>query len=73
MTGQGKPAAALRQYEEYVELLEEELGIPPEEETMTLYEAIKAKRILGAFIKTEKPASIKQPDRETILTLAAQH
>jgi class 3 adenylate cyclase/tetratricopeptide (TPR) repeat protein len=49
----GQPAAALRQYEEYVKLLEEELGLPPEEETTTLYEAIKAKRILGPFIKTQ--------------------
>lgn len=47
-----QPAAALRQYEEYVELLEEELGLPPAEETTTLYEAIKAKRMLGSYIKT---------------------
>lgn len=50
----GQPAAALRQYEEYVKLLEEELGLPPEEETTTLYEAIKAKRLLGSFIKAEE-------------------
>src|SRR6185503_3579401 len=49
----GQPAAGLRQYEEYVKLLEEELGLPPEEETTTLYEAIKAKRLLGSFIKAE--------------------
>lgn len=50
----GQPAAALRQYEEYVRLLEEELGLPPEEETTTLYEAIKAKRIFAPFIKAEE-------------------
>lgn len=50
----GQPAAGLRQYEEYVKLLEEELGLPPEEETSTLYEAIKAKRLLGSFIKAEE-------------------
>src|SRR5688572_5789448 len=50
----GQPAAALRQYEEYVKLLEEELGFPPEEETTTLYEAIRAKRLLGSFIKAEE-------------------
>jgi DNA-binding SARP family transcriptional activator/predicted ATPase/type II secretory pathway predicted ATPase ExeA len=50
----GQPAAALRQYEEYVKLLDEELGLPPEEETTTLYEAIKAKRLLGSFIKAEE-------------------
>ncbi len=50
----GQPVAGLRQYEEYVKLLEEELGLPPEEETTTLYEAIKAKRLLGSFIKAEE-------------------
>ena len=53
----GQPTAALRQYEEYVKLLEEELGLPPEEETTTLYEAIKAKRMLGPFIKTQQESS----------------
>jgi len=54
-----QPSAALRQYEEYVERLEEELGLPPAEETATLYEAIKAKRMLGSYIKTadKTPAS----------------
>jgi DNA-binding SARP family transcriptional activator len=59
----GQPAAALRQYEEYVHLLEEELGFPPEEETTTLYEAIKAKRMLRPFIKTEGRAG--RLDEET--------
>jgi DNA-binding SARP family transcriptional activator/predicted ATPase len=54
--------AALRQYEEYVRLLEEELGLPPEEETTTLYEAIKAKRILGPHLKSKGPASRTQPE-----------
>ncbi|MCB9104584.1 MAG: protein kinase [Anaerolineales bacterium] len=49
----GQEAAALRQYEEHAKLLEAELGLPPEEETMTLYEAIKAKRILEPFLKAE--------------------
>jgi DNA-binding SARP family transcriptional activator/predicted ATPase len=50
----GQKAAALRQYEEYAALLEKELGLPPEEETTTLYEAIKAKRILEPFLKAEE-------------------
>jgi predicted ATPase/DNA-binding SARP family transcriptional activator/Tfp pilus assembly protein PilF len=50
----GQPTAALRQYEEYVKLLDEELGLPPEEETTTLYEAIKAKRILKPFLKARQ-------------------
>jgi predicted ATPase/DNA-binding SARP family transcriptional activator/pimeloyl-ACP methyl ester carboxylesterase len=60
----GQPAAALRQYEEYVKLLEEELGLPPEEETNTLYEAIKAKRIFAPFIKTEEQRSKKAAERK---------
>ena len=52
----GQPAAAIRQYEEYVTLLEEELGLPPEEETTTLYEAIKARRILQPYLKTKQLA-----------------
>lgn len=47
----GQPSAALRQYEEYTALLEAELGLPPEEETTTVYEAIKAKRLLGPHLK----------------------
>lgn len=47
----GRPAAALRQYQAYTRLLEEELGLPPAEETTTLYEAIKAKQLLSPFVK----------------------
>lgn len=60
----GQPAAALRQYEEYVKLLDEELGLPPEEETTTLYEAIKAKRIFASFIKAEEQRSKKAVERK---------
>jgi DNA-binding SARP family transcriptional activator len=40
----GQRAAALRQYRECVRLLEEELGVPPSEETTELYRAIKARQ-----------------------------
>ncbi|MCG3206739.1 MAG: Serine/threonine-protein kinase PknD [Anaerolineae bacterium] len=61
----GHSSAALRQYEEFTALLEEELGLPPEEETTTLYEAIKARRLLGPFLKQaevrrDKDAAEKQ-------------
>ena len=59
--GSGQPAAALRQDEEHVRLLEEELGLPPEEETTTLYEAVKAKRVLGRFLTEEAPVGGPQP------------
>jgi DNA-binding SARP family transcriptional activator len=55
----GQLAAALRQYEEYAELLEAEFGLPPEEETATLYEAIKAKRMLGPFLRAETQKGIE--------------
>jgi|GEM_PF-616082 len=60
----GQPVAGLRQYEEYVKLLEEELGLPPEEETATLYEAIKAKRIFAPFIKAEEQRSKRAAERK---------
>jgi predicted ATPase len=45
-------AAALRQYEECVQLLQEELGIEPEPETTKLYEAIRSRK----FGKEERKA-----------------
>ena len=50
----GQQAAALRQYEMFVKLLDDELGVPPKTETITLYEAIKAKLILDPFIITQE-------------------
>jgi len=43
--------AALRQYEEYVRLLGDEFSLPPEEETATLYEAIKARRMVAPLLR----------------------
>ncbi|HRJ41641.1 MAG TPA: BTAD domain-containing putative transcriptional regulator, partial [Caldilineaceae bacterium] len=40
----GQQAAALRQYEECLRLLDEELGVPPEAETTELHEAIRTRR-----------------------------
>ena len=40
----GQPSAALRQYDECIRLLDEELGVPPEEETTELHEAIRTRR-----------------------------
>lgn len=40
----GQLAAALRQYDECVRILAEELDVPPDEETTALYEAIRTKR-----------------------------
>jgi predicted ATPase/Tfp pilus assembly protein PilF len=40
----GQRAAALRQYAECERVLDQELGVPPEEETTQLYEAIQARQ-----------------------------
>jgi predicted ATPase/DNA-binding SARP family transcriptional activator len=40
----GQQSAALRQYEECVRILGEELGVEPEEETTALYEAIRTRQ-----------------------------
>ena len=41
----GQQAAAVRQYLECVRMLETELGVPPDDETAALYEAIRARRL----------------------------
>jgi DNA-binding SARP family transcriptional activator len=45
----GQRAAALRQYEECVRILEEELGAPPEEQTRALYETLSVSETLSLF------------------------
>jgi predicted ATPase/DNA-binding SARP family transcriptional activator len=41
----GQQAAAVRQYQECARLLEEELGVEPEPETVALYEAIRTRQL----------------------------
>jgi len=41
----GQQAAALRQYQECVRVLRDGLGVEPEEETQTLYEAVKSRTL----------------------------
>jgi predicted ATPase/DNA-binding SARP family transcriptional activator len=41
----GQQAAALRQYDEYARILDEEIGVSPDEEIIALYEAVKAKQL----------------------------
>ena len=43
----GQQAAAMRQYQECQRILQEELGVEPEEETQAVYEAVKS-RTLGS-------------------------
>lgn len=52
----GQYAAALRQYEECVRLLDHELGVEPEAETVALYQAIKSRQI-AAPVKARPAAN----------------
>lgn len=53
----GQHAAALRQYRECVRVLEEELGVPPLEETTRLYESLKERRGEGVRFAQEQGGS----------------
>ncbi|MBX3010128.1 MAG: tetratricopeptide repeat protein [Caldilineaceae bacterium] len=46
LAAQGQPGAALRQYEQCRQILQQELGMPPSPETITLYEQLR----LGTFV-----------------------
>lgn len=49
-------AAAIRQYQECVRILDDELGVPPEDETTELFEAIRTKRYALPEPKTQTVA-----------------
>ncbi len=58
----GQNAAALRQYDECVRILDEELGVEPEPETTELYEQIRARRLeMPEVIQVEETAVSPQP------------
>ncbi|MBE2220557.1 MAG: protein kinase [Anaerolineae bacterium] len=65
----GQQAAALRQYEECVRILDEEMGVSPEPETTELYEAIHQRRLLLPEFQaaeggaSESPASLPPVER----------
>jgi adenylate cyclase len=55
----GKRSAALSQYDECVSVLQDQLGVPPQEATSELYRAIKAGRVLP-------PAPLERPPGEGV-------
>ena len=57
-TSNGQRAAALRQHRDCVRILEEELGVPPLEETTTLYEQILAGQLSTAIKRRGDAGSI---------------
>jgi predicted ATPase/DNA-binding SARP family transcriptional activator len=59
----GQPAAAVRQYQECVRVLEAELGAEPEQETTALYHAIRARRITPESVKPILPPEYQSDQR----------
>jgi DNA-binding SARP family transcriptional activator/predicted ATPase len=66
----GQHAAALRQYEECVRLLEDELGVTPEAETVALYQSIKSRQIAPPV---EALATSSAVDQIVPITQSAPH
>ncbi|MDX1614313.1 MAG: protein kinase, partial [Candidatus Promineifilaceae bacterium] len=62
----GQQAAALRQYQEARRLLEEELGVEPEEASQLLYEAIRTRQLVPPATVASAPADVRY-DVETLL------
>lgn len=59
----GQQAAALRQYQECVRLLDKELGVPPSQETTELYRAIKARQISATPIMVQLQGEASVPSQ----------
>ena len=57
----GRRSAAMRQYRVCMRVLEEELGVPPSEETTAMYERIRSGRVGRAEMGREEPT---QPERD---------
>ncbi len=73
-TSSGQRAAALRQYQECARILDEELGVPPLDETTRLYETIKEHRAATTEIPTSNfqlPISNFQPPTSNLQPPAA--
>ncbi len=64
-------AAALRQYQECTRVLEEELAVPPEEETTQLYQAIKEKRESPPLVERRVQLPVKE-ERQRVVNAPPQ-
>lgn len=60
----GQQAAALRQYQECVRILDEELGAPPSKATSDLYEAIKEQRLPAPGRSTDPGPAVEETERQ---------
>ncbi len=61
-TWSGRRSAALRQYEECVSVLHDQLGVPPQEATTQLHKAIQAGRAPRAPEETSEPETPLRPE-----------
>lgn len=71
----GEVTAALRQYDECVRILQEEMDVPPDEETTALYEAIRTRRFPSPDKKIRRQAEeeTKRPENKvTFVTPASE-
>jgi predicted ATPase/DNA-binding SARP family transcriptional activator len=57
----GQRAGAIRQYRECVRILDQELGVPPLEETTELYHAIEEDRVPRRAAPAQAPAAVPGP------------
>jgi DNA-binding SARP family transcriptional activator len=64
----GRRNAALRQYRQCVRVLEEELGVPPSDETTALYERIRAERSLPAEVEEADAPVVPTPELPAFIT-----
>ncbi len=61
----GQRAAAIHQYQECVQILDEELGVTPLEATVQLYEAIKDNQVPPPPTPTTAPVAVLEDERGT--------
>ncbi|MBK9714777.1 MAG: DUF1670 domain-containing protein [Kouleothrix sp.] len=69
----GRPAEALRQYDALVQMLQDELGAPPLDETCALAESIRAGRQARRSLSIGTLHHTSQPARKTVAIRQTEH
>lgn len=68
----GEPAAAVRQFRDCVRVLDAELGVAPLQETIELYEGIRAGRIAGDLATSADRQAESMPQRPAAIPLVGR-
>ncbi len=68
----GEPAAAVRQFRDCVRILDAELGVAPLQETIELYEEIRAGRIGAGLPAIARPSTQVAPQRSGVAPLVGR-